>query len=73
MAGDFNSSVKFKSEVRRHENIVEVLADRGFVSAYHRFYEAAQGDEIHHTIYWRDRKKDGQFNYHIDYCFIPKD
>lgn len=73
IAGDFNSSVKFKSDLRRHEKIVDALAERGFASAYHRFYDVAQGEEIHPTIYWRDKKKDGKFNYHIDYCFIPNE
>jgi len=69
VAGDFNSSVKFRSGHRQTE-IVKSLSDLGLSSAYHRYYGVEQGAESHPTIYWRDRSKEGS-NFHIDYCFLP--
>ena len=70
--GDFNSNLFWDNKHptdRNHSALVQVLSDLGLVSAYHRFFGEAQGEETRPTIYFqwnRDRP------YHIDYCFIPE-
>lgn len=72
VAGDLNNNVIWDKPgwLMNHRHIVDVLADRGLVSAYHAISGEAQGEETMPTHYWRDRKKDGP-TYHLDYVFAP--
>lgn len=70
VAGDFNSNSIWDANraVGNHTDVVNLLAGRGIVSAYHNFYGEAQGSESRHTLYLlKSRKRP----FHIDYVFIP--
>jgi hypothetical protein len=47
MAGDLNSNKLWDRErpVGNHSQVVEILAERGLVSAYHQFFGEEQGVE----------------------------
>lgn len=71
LLGDFNSNTIWDAEHpagRSHSALVEYLATRGLVSAYHSRYAEAQGEETRPTFFlYRHRQRP----YHIDYCFLP--
>jgi endonuclease/exonuclease/phosphatase family protein len=71
IAGDFNSNRIWDSNrpVGNHTAVVELLAARGMVSAYHTFYGEAQGSESRPTLYLL---KNRTRPFHIDYVFIPE-
>ena len=73
LAGDLNDNAHWDKAngVRPFATKVELLRQRGLVSAYHEVLGVAFGEESDPTIYWRDRKIDGP-RYHIDYCFLPE-
>ena len=73
VAGDFNDSAIWDKAngARPFATTVELLQQRGLVSAYHRARNEGFGAESQPTIYWRDRTFDGP-TYHIDYCFVPE-
>jgi exodeoxyribonuclease III len=73
VAGDLNdSSIWDKPNgTRPFATKVDLLRERGLVSAYHEVLGVRFGEESDPTIYWRDRKADGP-RYHIDYCFLPE-
>jgi Uri superfamily endonuclease len=56
--------------VGNHSDVVKILAERGLVSGYHKFFGEAQGAESRPTIYFY-RHADKPF--HIDYIFIPRE
>jgi exodeoxyribonuclease-3 len=72
VAGDLNDNATWDKPngARPFASKVELLRQRGLVSAYHEVRDEPFGGESEHTIYWRDRKLDGP-RYHIDYCFLP--
>jgi exonuclease III len=72
LAGDTNSNViwdKHHPVEMNHSALVKKLAGYGMVSAYHTFFNEAQGKETRPTYYflWQKAKP-----FHIDYCFIPQ-
>jgi hypothetical protein len=71
--GDLNNHVRWDRprKVNNHANLVSQLEALGLVSAYHQFHAVPQGNELHPTLYWRDRTRDGT-TYHIDYGFVPR-
>ena len=72
MLGDFNSNMiwdKKKPNYLNHSSVVERLADRGIVSAYHHARGEPQGKESEATFYLHH---DVSKPFHIDYCFLPK-
>jgi endonuclease/exonuclease/phosphatase family protein len=73
VAGDLNDSAIWDKPngSRPFASKVELLRERGLVSAYHEVREEAFGSESEPTIYWRERKLDGP-RFHIDYCFLPE-
>lgn len=73
LAGDFNHNAiwdKPGTEWRNHATTVKTAAEAGLSSAYHTWFDEAEGCETRPTHYWRDRKIDGP-SYHIDYVFVP--
>lgn len=72
LVGDFNSNKIWdkKHRISNHSNVVELLENKGIVSAYHLYHKQIQGTEEHPTLYMY-RHKDKP--YHIDYCFTSKD
>lgn len=71
--GDLNNHIRWDRprKVNNHANLVNQLEALGLVSAYHHFHAVPQGGELHPTLYWRDRTRDGP-TYHIDYAFVPR-
>lgn len=68
LAGDFNSNTIWDrpKRVHNHTALVEKLAQKKIVSAYHHYFNQIQGKEKHPTLYmYRHQNKP----YHIDYCF----
>jgi exodeoxyribonuclease-3 len=72
VAGDFNNHVRWDKPGKpsNMRNAEALLAERGFVSAYHHWLGVDLGDEPAPTHYWQTRSENGR-TYHIDYCFIP--
>jgi endonuclease/exonuclease/phosphatase family metal-dependent hydrolase len=72
VAGDFNSNTIWdykRPPTHNHSGLVQQLGALGLISAYHHFFDEAQGAESRPTLYLlRDPAK----RYHIDYCFIPR-
>ena len=72
MMGDFNANViwdKTHPKHLNHSSVVERLANRGIVSAYHHVWGEPQGKESEATFYLHH---DASKPFHIDYCFLPK-
>ena len=72
LIGDFNSNTIWDKQhkYRSHSNVVEILANKKIVSAYHLHHKQIQGIEEHPTLYmYRHESKP----YHIDYCFVSAD
>jgi exonuclease III len=70
--GDFNSNTVWDHlhpESANHSFMVAQGKALGLVSAYHQFFDEAQGKESRPT-YYHHRK--GHFTYLIDYCFMPQ-
>lgn len=68
LMGDFNSNTIWDRPLREanHSTVVNLLAQKGIESVYHKFYNISQGKEEHSTLYmYRHENKP----YHIDYCF----
>ncbi len=72
ICGDFNSNTIWDHSRKRrnHSAVVELLARRGIVSAYHAFFSEDQGKETRPTHYFLYQK---QRCFHIDYIFVPRD
>ncbi|MEP7141941.1 MAG: hypothetical protein ABI707_03670 [Ferruginibacter sp.] len=70
--GDFNSNKKWDKihRVGNHTHVVELLAGKNIISAYHQHSGEEQGDETTPTFYLQRNKNKP---YHIDYCFISAD
>ncbi len=73
VAGDFNQNSIWDrpNRARNHTRTVDLLKDVGLVSAYHHYFGAAHGVELHSTHYWRNRAET-EPSFHIDFCFVPK-
>jgi len=72
MLGDFNANTiwdKTHPSHLNHSSVVERLANRGIVSAYHHARGEPQGKENEATFYLHH---DVSKPFHIDYCFLPK-
>jgi hypothetical protein len=70
MCGDFNSNAIWDDgRTNNHSYLVQFLAERKIVSAYHRFFSETQGQEKRSTHYFYHQKNRG---YHIDYVFLPE-
>ena len=70
--GDFNANTiwdKTHPKHLNHSSVVERLAKRGIVSAYHLVRGEPQGKESEATFYL---DHDASKPFHIDYCFLPK-
>lgn len=68
--GDFNSNAVWdgkRPNRRNHTAMVERLARRGLVSAFHADRGVAHGAEPSPTFWHRSNKR----GFHIDYCFLP--
>jgi exonuclease III len=67
--GDFNSNSIWDHQhrINSHSDAVERFRKLGFKSAYHEYFQGAQGAERHPT-YWHTKKKTKPF--HIDYVFL---
>ena len=66
LAGDFNSSPVFKTNGKKHLELVEILKTLGFSSVYHTETGQDHGGEDTPTFYLhRNRLKP----YHLDYAF----
>jgi len=65
--GDFNNNASYKGG-SFWRSLLERIEPLGFVSAYHRFFSEAFGEESRPT---RFHKGDESQPWHIDYCFIP--
>ena len=70
MCGDFNSNAIWDgSRTNNHSSLVQFLAERNIVSAYHHFFSELQGEEKQATHYFYHQKGRG---FHIDYVFLPE-
>jgi exodeoxyribonuclease-3 len=72
MLGDFNANTiwdKSHPGHLNHSSVVERLAKRGVVSAYHHDRGEPHGKESEATFYLHH---DASKPFHIDYCFLPK-
>ena len=70
--GDFNSNALWDHlhpADLNHTSMVERLASRSLVSAYHHVRQVEHGREVERTFYLH-RNKDK--SHHIDYCFVPE-
>jgi exonuclease III len=72
ICGDFNSNTIFDPgrKKRTHSNVVQMLADRDLISAYHEFFSERHGAETRPTYYFWHRK---ERCFHIDYIFVPRE
>jgi exodeoxyribonuclease-3 len=70
ICGDFNSNTNFDHGRKRrtHSRLVQLLSERGLVSAYHTFFSEDQGKESRPTYYFWCREKRP---FHLDYIFLP--
>lgn len=69
VAGDFNSNSIWDANraVGNHTDVVNLLAKRNIVSAYHTFYGEAHGKETRPTLYLL---KNRNRPFHLDYVFV---
>lgn len=72
LLGDFNSNKiwDYKDRVGSHTDVVNKLADKDIHSAYHKYFDKEQGQEIHPTFFLQKKRNKP---YHIDYCFASSD
>jgi len=70
ICGDFNSNTVFDPgrKKRSHSRVVQLLAERGLVSAYHAFFSEPHGAETRPTYYFWHRE---ERPFHLDYIFLP--
>lgn len=70
--GDFNSNSIWDSRYKgsNHSIVIKQLEEIGLVSAYHYFFNEAQGEETQSTFYLYRHPERG---YHIDHCFAAKE
>jgi hypothetical protein len=67
MIGDYNSNSIWDHERRRnHGLLVDRLAERGLVSAYHRWTGESQGEESTPTFFLH---RNAAKPFHLDHCF----
>ena len=69
MIGDFNSTNKLKQKPP-HSQLIGKLKEYGLESAYHKYHNCMDCDEITPTLFWtmnKDKK------YHCDFCFVSSD
>ncbi len=72
LIGDFNSNSMWDKPRREgnHTTVVNILAEKGIESVYHKYFDQKQGIEQHPTFYlYKNKNKP----YHLDYCFVSKD
>ncbi len=68
IGGDFN--VSGKTALKELTVFIRDLEDRfGVVSAYHRYFDIAVGQEPHGTLWWRGNEA---APFHCDFVFVPK-
>ncbi len=69
LIGDFNSHVQWDKERKHgnHSDLVNYLADKSIVSAYHLQRNMQAGDEKEDTYFMYKKRDKG---YHMDYCFL---
>jgi hypothetical protein len=65
--GDFNAHQSFSGP--NWNDLIDLLRPFGLVSAYHRHFKKAFGEESHSTYFHRGNPESG---FHLDYCFISK-
>lgn len=72
LIGDFNSNTIWDKPRRKynHSAMVAYLETKDIYSTYHKFFNQAQGNEKHNTLFMY-RHKDKP--YHMDYCFASQD
>jgi exonuclease III len=72
LCGDFNSNTSLDPgrRVRKHSAVVELLARKNIVSAYHTFFSENHGAETRPTYYFWHRQ---ERRFHLDYIFLPRD
>jgi exonuclease III len=71
MGGDLNSNSSLDAgrKIRKHRTVVELLGQRGIVSAYHSYFREEHGAETRPTYYfWHRRER----QFHLDYIFLPR-
>jgi exonuclease III len=71
MGGDLNSNSSLDPgrKIRQHRRVVELLARRGIVSAYHSYFGEEHGAETRPTYYFWHREPRP---FHLDYIFLPR-
>ena len=73
VAGDFNGNAIWDAAHPKatHTMAVDLLADCGLASAYHRFCGEKHGHESRErATHYHTWNKERPF--HIDYCFVPR-
>jgi hypothetical protein len=71
MCGDFNSNAIWDDgRTKNHSSLVNFLAERKIVSAYHQYFSERQGEEKRPTHYFYHQKRR---SFHIDYVFLPEE
>jgi exonuclease III len=70
LCGDFNSNTSLDPgrKIRKHSAVVDLLARKGVVSAYHTFFSERHGEETRPTYYFWHRQ---ERPFHLDYIFLP--
>jgi exonuclease III len=71
IGGDLNSNTSLDAgrRIRKHSVVVQLLKDRGIVSAYHSFFGEPHGAETRPTYYFWHRQ---ERPFHLDYVFLPE-
>ena len=69
MLGDFNSTDKLKQKPP-HSQLIAKLKEYGIESAYHKYNDCENCDEIVPTLFWTMNKEK---KYHCDFCFVSSD
>ena len=71
MGGDLNSNSSLDPgrKIRKHATVVELLGERGIVSAYHSYFREEHGAETRPTYYFWHRE---QRPFHLGYIFLPR-
>ena len=71
LAGDWNANAIWDADNGEgFSGNASILADKGFFSAYHRYFGEGFGEEIRNTFFRYKRREEG---YHTEYCFISEE